>query len=127
MPAYSMGLIYWWARMASRMPNLVNFFTQTPPFSTVAKALGGIAQERHMPKFATETFKAWFFKREALRGAHAPSRAVPGALAGNTPPPTGTAADFGESDAPGESSARTPQTARGARGAPQSHPVGRHF
>ena len=63
MPAYSMGLIYWWARIASHIPNIVNFFTQTPPFSTVAKALGGIAQERHMPKFATETFKAWFFKR----------------------------------------------------------------
>ncbi len=63
MPAYSMGLIYWWARIASRIPNIVNFFTQTQPFATVAKALGGIAQERHMPKFATETFKAWFFKR----------------------------------------------------------------
>jgi FAD/FMN-containing dehydrogenase/Fe-S oxidoreductase len=63
MPAYSMGLIYWWARIASRIPNLVNFFTQAPPFATVAKALGGIAQERRIPKFATETFKAWFFKR----------------------------------------------------------------
>ncbi len=63
MPAYSMGLIYWWARIASRIPNLVNFVTQTPPFSTIAKSLGGIAQERRMPKFATETFKAWFFKR----------------------------------------------------------------
>lgn len=62
-PAYSMGLIYWWARIASRIPNLVNFFTQTPPFAMMAKALGGIAPERRMPKFATETFKAWFFKR----------------------------------------------------------------
>jgi FAD/FMN-containing dehydrogenase/Fe-S oxidoreductase len=61
--AYSMGLIYWWARIASHIPNLVNFLTQTPPFSSWAKALGGIAPERRVPKFATETFKAWFFKR----------------------------------------------------------------
>jgi FAD/FMN-containing dehydrogenase/Fe-S oxidoreductase len=63
MPAYSMGLIYWWARIASHIPNLVNFVTQTPPLSTMAKFLGGIAQERQMPRFAAETFKAWFFKR----------------------------------------------------------------
>lgn len=63
LPAYSMGLIYWWARIASRIPNIVNFFTQTEPFATAAKFLGGIAQERRMPRFATETFKAWFFNR----------------------------------------------------------------
>jgi FAD/FMN-containing dehydrogenase/Fe-S oxidoreductase len=63
LPAYSMGLIFWWARMASRIPNIVNFFTQTPPFSSIAKVLGGISQERRIPKFATETFKAWFSRR----------------------------------------------------------------
>lgn len=63
MPAYSMGLIYWWARIASHIPNIANFVTQTPPLSTLAKFLGGISQKRRMPKFATETFKAWFFQR----------------------------------------------------------------
>src|SRR5260370_23129399 len=28
--AYAMGLIYWWARLASHMPAVANFFNQTP-------------------------------------------------------------------------------------------------
>jgi FAD/FMN-containing dehydrogenase/Fe-S oxidoreductase len=60
--AYSMGLIYWWARLASKMPKIVNYFTQNRPFSIVAKWMGGVAQERQMPKFATETFREWFKK-----------------------------------------------------------------
>ena len=50
--AYSMGLIYWWARLASYMPGLVNFFGQTPVLREVAKWLGGIAPQRRMPAFA---------------------------------------------------------------------------
>ena len=61
--AYSMGLIYWWARLASVAPGLVNFFTQAPGFSSLAKFAGGVAQERRMPKFASETFTHWFHKR----------------------------------------------------------------
>ncbi len=61
--AYSLGLIYWWARLASKMPRLVNFFTQTEPFSSVGKKLAGVAPERHVPLFATQTFKQWFFRR----------------------------------------------------------------
>src|SRR5207248_11041887 len=30
--AYSMGLLYWWARFASVAPGVVNFFTRTEPF-----------------------------------------------------------------------------------------------
>jgi FAD/FMN-containing dehydrogenase/Fe-S oxidoreductase len=62
-PAYSMGLIYWWARLASLFPNLVNFVAQTPGLREAAKLLGGIAPERQLPRFATETFKAWFRRR----------------------------------------------------------------
>jgi Fe-S oxidoreductase len=58
--AYAMGLIFRWARIASLMPRATNFFTQTRPFSDVMKWLGGIAPEREMPKFATETFRHWF-------------------------------------------------------------------
>ncbi|EDY20890.1 FAD linked oxidase domain protein [Chthoniobacter flavus Ellin428] len=65
LPAYAMGLIYWWARLASKVPTLVNFFTQTPPFSTLAKIFGGIAQQRQMPKFAAQTFREWFAQRQA--------------------------------------------------------------
>ncbi len=61
--AYSMGLIYWWARIAARMPRVANFFTQTPLLTGLAKALGGISAKRRMPPFATQTFTQWFRRR----------------------------------------------------------------
>ncbi|HEY8291971.1 MAG TPA: FAD-linked oxidase C-terminal domain-containing protein, partial [Thermomicrobiales bacterium] len=61
--AYSMGLIYWWARLAARMPGVVNVVTQTPPLRVLAKALGGIAPDRRIPVFARQTFTAWFRAR----------------------------------------------------------------
>ena len=71
--AYSMGLIYWWARLATPVAPIANFFTQTPPFSTVVKALGGIAQERKMPTFARETFTDWFRSRPQSYSQNTPS------------------------------------------------------
>jgi len=56
--AYSMGLIGIWAALGSRLPALANFFLQTPGLSGVVKALGGIAPERQMPRFAARTFTA---------------------------------------------------------------------
>ncbi len=67
--AYAMGLIYWWSRIASHIPGLTNFLTQTPPCSTVAKLVGGIAPERKMPLFAGRTFKDWFFARPPTSAA----------------------------------------------------------
>ena len=61
--AYAMGLIYWWARMAATMPGVVNFFSQTPVLRDVVKWLGGIAPQRRMPAFASQTFKQWFRQR----------------------------------------------------------------
>ncbi len=61
--AYSMGLIYWWVRLVSYAPWLVNFFGQTPVLRDVVKWLGGIAPQRRMPAFATQTFKEWFRQR----------------------------------------------------------------
>lgn len=58
--AYLFGWIYWWSKIASKMPSVVNFFSQTPGLSTITKALGGIAQQRKMPKYAEITFKRWF-------------------------------------------------------------------
>ena len=69
--AYSMGLIYWWARLASFAPNIVNFFTQTAPFNIVFKLLGGISPHRQIPKFAGESFKDWFARRP-IRETKAP-------------------------------------------------------
>ena len=61
--AYTMGLIYWWARIAKPIAPLANFFTQTQPFASVVKGLGGIAQERTMPTFAKQSFTDWFRAR----------------------------------------------------------------
>jgi FAD/FMN-containing dehydrogenase/Fe-S oxidoreductase len=59
--AYSMGLIHYWARLASLVPELANLIGST----TLAKALGEIAPERKLPKFARQTFKSWFRHRRA--------------------------------------------------------------
>lgn len=61
--AYSMGMIDLWARLASRAPWLGNFVLQTPGLSRLAKAAGGIAQQRRAPRFASETFKRWYARR----------------------------------------------------------------
>src|SRR5262249_24154466 len=61
--AYSMGLIYWWARLAARAPGFANFLTQTPGLSAFTKRLGGIAPERRIPAFARQTFLDWFRAR----------------------------------------------------------------
>ena len=58
--AYSMGLIYWWARAASHFPGVANFLTQTPGVSALVKWAGGVSGQRRMPSFAGETFRAWF-------------------------------------------------------------------
>ena len=61
--AYASGYISVWADIASRDPALVNFFTQTPGFSSLAKAAAGYVQKRHIPLFARMTFKEWFRRR----------------------------------------------------------------
>ena len=61
-----MGLIYWWARLASHAPWLANIPTQTPLLRTITKAAGGISQKRQVPKFAPETFRSWFQRRAPL-------------------------------------------------------------
>ncbi|HET6568168.1 MAG TPA: FAD-linked oxidase C-terminal domain-containing protein, partial [Rhodothermales bacterium] len=69
--AYMMGLIPWWARLASYAPKVANFFTQTPGVSGVMKRATGLAPERTLPPFAEETFKDWFFRR-GVRNAGKP-------------------------------------------------------
>ncbi|HET7633454.1 MAG TPA: FAD-binding and (Fe-S)-binding domain-containing protein [Burkholderiales bacterium] len=61
--AYSMGMIYWWARLAARVPNFANFVTRTAPLSSMLKMLGGIAQARYIPPLASPTFRQWFAQR----------------------------------------------------------------
>ena len=70
--AYAMGLIYWWARAASRVPRLANAVTHAPILSRGVKWAGGIAPQRSAPRFAPQTFAAWFAARPQRAGAARP-------------------------------------------------------
>jgi FAD/FMN-containing dehydrogenase/Fe-S oxidoreductase len=61
--SYAMGLIYWWARIASFLPRLANFASHAPLLRNVAKWAAGVAPQRQMPVFAPQTFKQWFRQR----------------------------------------------------------------
>ncbi|HSU83193.1 MAG TPA: heterodisulfide reductase-related iron-sulfur binding cluster, partial [Thermoanaerobaculia bacterium] len=58
-PAYAMGLVPWWARLASRFPGMANGLMQGP-FSGILKRLGGIHPDRQIPAFAGRTFRETF-------------------------------------------------------------------
>ena len=61
MPAYTMGLIYWWAGIAQHMPGAANAMMR------VMKPLSGVAKQRTMPVFARETFREAFGVRRQSR------------------------------------------------------------
>jgi FAD/FMN-containing dehydrogenase/Fe-S oxidoreductase len=63
--AYAFGLMYWWASAARHIPRLANFVTQTPLLRSIAKSVVTMAPQRHIPRFATQTFRDWFEKRPA--------------------------------------------------------------
>ena len=65
--AYAFGLIHWWAQLASWVPKLANFFTQTPGLRAISKKIAGVAEERHVPPFAEETFRTWFKNRDGVQ------------------------------------------------------------
>ena len=65
--AYVFGWIYWWSRISSLMPGVVNFLMHAPVVSGITKAIAGIAPQRKMPKFAERTFKDWFHHRKATK------------------------------------------------------------
>jgi FAD/FMN-containing dehydrogenase/Fe-S oxidoreductase len=54
--AYAFGWIHRWARIASKVPHLANFVTQTPGLRKLAAFAAGLAAERPIPKFAPRTF-----------------------------------------------------------------------
>jgi FAD/FMN-containing dehydrogenase/Fe-S oxidoreductase len=65
--AYSIGLIYWAARLASKLPMAANLATQTPLVRDLVKRAGGIAPGRSVPRFADEPFTAWFNRRPSVQ------------------------------------------------------------
>jgi Fe-S oxidoreductase len=58
--AYALGLIDKWARLASHLPRLANAATHAPRLQHLVKLAGGVAPERDVPRFATQTFTDWF-------------------------------------------------------------------
>jgi FAD/FMN-containing dehydrogenase/Fe-S oxidoreductase len=68
---YSLGFLPLWARLASLAPGVVNAVLRSP-VASLAKRLGGVAEERQLPTFARTTLrKAW--------------RRKPGRVDGNRP------------------------------------------
>jgi Fe-S oxidoreductase len=61
--AYALGLIMYWARLAERAPQVANFLTQNKPTAQLLKRAAGLAPERPLPRFATETFTRWLGRR----------------------------------------------------------------
>lgn len=60
---YAFGLIDQMARLASLLPEVTNFITQSPGLSYLAKLIAGIDRRRRIPKFAPMTLQAWFRRR----------------------------------------------------------------
>jgi Fe-S oxidoreductase len=56
-------LIYFWAKLASLMPDLANLAARAPGLSHVLKFAAGYAQQRKLPLFATQTFREWWNER----------------------------------------------------------------
>ncbi len=72
--AYSMGLIYWWARAASHLPRVVNLLAHTPGLSKLMKQAGGVATDRTIPRFATPNFRTRFGRRHIPARGPQPAR-----------------------------------------------------
>lgn len=64
-PAYGMGLIMLWARIAALAPELANAILGSP-LAQALKPLGGIASEREIPRFAGEPFTRWWARQEPV-------------------------------------------------------------
>jgi FAD/FMN-containing dehydrogenase/Fe-S oxidoreductase len=90
--AYAMGLIHWWARLASRMPRLVNALTHAPGLRAVLKRAGGVAPERDVPRFAHETLRQWFERRPPAGEGRPPVLLWPDTFTDHMKPEAGRAA-----------------------------------
>jgi Fe-S oxidoreductase len=63
--ALAFGFIHYWARLAAISPGLANAFAGTPGLRAIVKKAAGIARERAVPRFASQTFTQWFARRRA--------------------------------------------------------------
>jgi 4Fe-4S dicluster domain len=74
--AYSMEQIARWARYASYAPGLANLAMSAPGLSGLAKRIGGIAEQRRMPRFTNEAYRAWRRRHPARNGGERVARYV---------------------------------------------------
>src|SRR5438876_2246543 len=62
--AHAFAYIDVWARIASHFPAVANFATQLPVLRDVTKVVAGMPQQRRIPAFVSQTFRAWFAQRQ---------------------------------------------------------------
>ncbi len=74
--AYAFGWIDKWAQIAALAPGLVNLTTQLPVVSALAKLIAGIPQQRRIPAFAPQTFRAWFKKHKSSERHNGKQRVI---------------------------------------------------
>jgi len=68
--AYAFGLIDQVSRLASHMPEVVNFLSHTTPFKQAFRFAADISQERDVPEFAPLTLQQWFRRRGGSQNPH---------------------------------------------------------
>jgi FAD/FMN-containing dehydrogenase/Fe-S oxidoreductase len=61
--AYAMGLIYWWARLGSKVPRLANAMLSSRLLGGSMRRLGGIHPKRQAPTLSGRSFTSWFRNR----------------------------------------------------------------
>ncbi len=62
---YLLAGMPWWGRLASRTPRLANAISHAPGLAPAGKRRLGLAVERDAPRFAPQTFRAWFEARQS--------------------------------------------------------------
>ena len=65
--AYSMGLIFFWSRLAMLAPGVVNAALRSPAIGPAVKWLAGFTQHRAAPAYAAESFQTWWSRRRPQR------------------------------------------------------------
>ena len=61
--ALAFGYIDVWTSFASKLPSLVNFATHAPGIGRFSKWVAGVSQQREVPRFARQSFRASFAGR----------------------------------------------------------------
>jgi FAD/FMN-containing dehydrogenase/Fe-S oxidoreductase len=60
---YTLGWLPRWSKVASAFPRLANWALSARGIRRIALFAAGVDSRRSIPKFATETFRAWFERR----------------------------------------------------------------